>query len=177
MKQRNKFLLSIVMDLSKIHDAYVRSDNFSAGFELGALLTRVVNSINQDEREEDDEEVQDEECDEECEESSEEEDESVRHESEDKEQSYYLQFLREQKNRIETEKSFQELLIKNKKLEETNQSINETKRCIFELQDLLMRLVKFKKVSKQEVDNVLNILRNTGVDKSDINIICKGLIK
>ena len=50
MKQRNKFLLSIVMDLSKIHDAYVRSDNFSAGFELGALLTRVVNSINQDER-------------------------------------------------------------------------------------------------------------------------------
>lgn len=164
MKQRNKFLLSIVMDLSKIHDAYVRSDNFSAGFELGALLTRVVNSINQDEREEDDEEVQEEECDEECEESSEEE-------------ISFLEFQREKTARILAEDGLAAANEKIKKLEETNETIKETKRAIFELQDILMRLIKFKKIAKEEIENVTSILRNTGVEKGDIEVICKGLIR
>lgn len=164
MKQRNKFLLSIVMDLSKIHDAYVRSDNFSAGFELGALLTRVVNSINQDEREEDDEEVQEEECDEECEESSEEE-------------ISFLEFQREKTARILAEDGLAAANEKIKKLEETNETIKATKHAIFELQDLVMRLIKFKKLDKKEIPNVLNVLRNTGVEKGDIDVICKGEIK
>ena len=165
MKQRNKFLLSIVMDLSKIHDAYVRSDNFSAGFELGALLTRVVNSINQDEREEDDdEEVQEEECDEECEESSEEE-------------ISFLEFQREKTARILAEDGLAAANEKIKKLEQTNESIKETKRAIFELQDLVMNLIKFKKIDAKELPHIFNILRNTGVEKGDIDVICKGQIK
>ena len=168
MKQQNKFLLKIVMDLSKIHDFLVKQDTFSAGFELGALLNTVVNYINEDEREAKDAEVQEEEGDEECEEGSEEEDSS--------EDSYLLEYQREKACRIETENSLLEAAKKIKKLEETNQSINETKRCILELQDLLMRLVKFRKINLEEVENVLNILRNTGVDKSDIEVICKGRI-
>jgi hypothetical protein len=164
MKQRNKFLLSIVMDLSKIHDAYVRNDTFSAGFELGALLNRVVNSVNQDEREEDDEEVQEEECDEECEESSEEE-------------ISFLEFQREKTARILAEDGLAAANGKIKKLEETNETIKETKRAIFELQDILMRLLKFKKIASEEVTNVINILRNCGVSKGDIDVICKGQIK
>jgi hypothetical protein len=169
MKQQNKFLLKIVMDLSKIHDFLIKQETFSAGFELGALLNTVVNHINDDEREAKDAKVQEEEGDEECEEGSEEEDSS--------EDSYLLEYQREKAARIETENALLESEKRAKKLEETNKSINETKRCIFELQDLLMRLVKFRKINLEEVENVLNILRNTGVDKSDINVICKGLVK
>ena len=169
MKQSNKFLLKIVMDLSKIHDFLVKQDTFSAGFELGALLNTVVNYINEDEREAKNAEVQEEEGDEECEEGSEEEDSY--------EDSYFLQYTAEKELRIETENKLEDLKEKTKKIEETNKSINETKRCIIELHDILMRLLKFKKISKEEVDNVVNILRNTGVDKSDIDVICMGKIK
>lgn len=160
------------MDLSKIHDAYVRNDTFSAGFELGALLNRVVNSINQDEREEEDEdeEVQEEECDEECEESSKEE-ESCEYYEKYREANFKIAELTKLNFELEIQ------IGKLKECEKTAGTINETKRCIFELQDLLMRLLKFGKINKGEVEHVINILRNTGVDKSDISVICKGLIR
>jgi hypothetical protein len=40
-----------------------------------------------------------------------------------------------------------------------------------------MRLLKFKKIASEEVTNVTNILRNCGVSKGDIDVICKGQIK
>ncbi len=169
MKQRNKFLLKIVMDVSKIHDFLVKQDTFSAGFELGALLTTIVNYINEDEREAKDAEVQEEEGDEECEEGPEEEGGS--------EDSYFLEFQREKTARILTEERLEEANQKIMKLEGTANTLCHTKRCIFELQDLLMRLIKYRKINLEEVENVINILRNTGIEKGDIDVICKGIIR
>lgn len=147
---------------------------FEGGVSLGALLSSVMNRQLQEEIERSkNEEVQGEECDEECEESSEEEDED---EDEDEQVNYYADYLREKNSRIETEKSLEELVKKNKELKEANDSIKATKKAIFDLQDILMRLLKFKKIADEEVNNVLSILRNTGVEKGDIEVICKGRI-
>ena len=162
MKKHNRYLLYIVTDISKIHDHLVKEDKFSAGFELGALLNRIVNHINDDERE--DEEVQEEESDEEREESSEEEDSN--------QASYFTEYLEEKRMREMAEKSISDFMDKLKKMESDNDSIKATKRAIFDLQDLLMRLIKFDKINEVEVPYVLNTLINTGVAKGDIDVIC-----
>lgn len=159
----------IVLELIEIKTHLCNRREFEGGVGLGGLINSLLYRKDQEEEKRKDAKVQEEEGDEECEEGSEEEDSS--------EDSYLLEYQREKAARIETENALLESEKKAKKLEETNKSINETKRCIFELQDLLMRLVKFRKINLEEVENVLNILRNTGVDKSDINVICKGLVK
>jgi hypothetical protein len=170
MNKENRYLLFIVTDLGKIHDHMVKEDKFSAGFELGALINRIVNYINDETRKEDeDEEVQEEECDEECEQGPEEEGGS--------EDSYFLEFQREKTARILPEERLEEANQKIMKLEGTANTLCHTKRCIFELQDLLMRLIKYRKINLEEVENVINILRNTGIEKGDIDVICKGIIR
>lgn len=158
MNKENRYLLFIVTDLGKIHDHMVKEDKFSAGFELGALINRIVNYINDKTRKEDeDEEVQEEEC--------------------GSEDSYFLEFQREKTARILTEERLEEANQKIMKLEGTANTLCHTKRCIFELQDLLMRLIKYRKINLEEVENVINILRNTGIEKGDIDVICKGMIR
>lgn len=61
-------------------------------------------------------------------------------------------------------------------MEYDNGSIKATKRAIFDLQDLLMRLIKFKKIRRNEIPGILNILRNTGVEQGDIDVICNAKI-
>mgnify|MGYP000992933182 CR=1 FL=1 len=159
----------IVLELIEVKMHLCNGRDFEGGVGLGGLINSLLFRKDQEEEKRKNAKVQEEEGDEECEEGSEEEDSS--------EDSYFLECQREKAARIETEHALLESEKKVKKLEETNGSINETKRCIFELHDILMRLLKFKKIAKEEIENVISILRNTGVDKSDIEVICKGKIR
>ena len=84
----------------------------------------------------------------------------------------YSDYLREKNNRIETEKSLAEAISNLHKIQEKYNEIKDTKNAIFNLQDLIMRLIKFKKIDKREIEVILNILRNTGVEECDIKILC-----
>ena len=125
---------------------------------MGYLIRLVSDQVEENEQ------VQEEEIDEEYEESSEEEDSS--------EDSYYEYYLREEKLKREAGEKIEELVKKNNKLEKETESIKATKRAIFDLQDLIMRLLKFKKIEEIEIPHVLNILRNTGVEECDIKVLC-----
>ena len=114
-------------------------------------------------KEEEDEEVQGEEFEEECEE--EEDDDS----SED---SFYSDYLTEKSLREKAEKKLEEVTKFYKDLEKKTETFEATRKAIFELQDLVMRLIKFKKIDAMEWPHVINILRNTGVEQGDIKVLC-----
>jgi hypothetical protein len=50
--------------------------------------------------------------------------------------------------------------------------IEKTRKAIFDLQDLIIRLIKFKKIDQIEIPSILNTLRNTGVQECDIKVMC-----
>lgn len=45
-------------------------------------------------------------------------------------------------------------------------------RNLYDLQDLIMNLIKFNKIDKIEVESILNVLRSIGITESDIRILC-----
>lgn len=84
------------------------------------------------------------------------------------EDSFYSDYLIE-KNKNEI---LENQLKSFKDLEKISLQINDTKRCIFDLQDFLMQLIKEQKISIDAVQSTKNILVNTGINYSDIKTLC-----
>ena len=170
MTEKEAMLECIHNELYEIKCHLCNERYFEGGVGLGGLLNLVANAQYQEQEKRkrgENEEVQEEECDEECEESSEEEDGG-----ESEEKCCYSDYLNLKRDLQIHEQAIDELTKKNKKLQKEADSIKATKRAIFDLHDLIMRLIKFKKIDKIELPNVLNILRNTGVEECDIKILC-----
>lgn len=141
---------------------------FEGGVGLGGLISSVLNrQFEEEKHRRKNEEVQKEESNEECEESSEEEDDD-----DDSQDSFYSDYLTERDARQKAEKKLEEVTKFYKDLEKKTETFEGTKRAIFELQDIIMRLIKFKKIDQSEVPHVINILRNTGVEQGDIKVLC-----
>src|SRR5690606_36155144 len=143
-------------DLTLISNYITQHDLYNSGYHLGRLqgdLVFLMEMIEVEEKKANQlkgdiaEEIQDEECDEEREEGSEEEDDS--------QESYYIQIIREKDLRIDAEKKVAQLFDKNKELEKANASIKATRSAIFDLQDLLLSLLRLKKISSDEIENVV----------------------
>lgn len=93
-------------------------------------------------------------------------------EEESSEENYFTKWCDEKVSREDAELILEEEKKKNKILEKSNDSIKLTRRSIFDLQDLVMRLIKFKKIDAMEWPHVISILRNTGVEDVDIKVMC-----
>lgn len=170
MTEKEALFECIYNELYEIKCHLCNERYFEGGVGLGGLLSLVANGQYQEQekrKKEAHEKVQKEECDEECEESSEEEDGG-----ESEEVCCYSDYLDLQREVRACENKIEDLTKRNEKLEKENETIKATKRAIFDLHDLIMRLIKFKKIDKIEVPSVLNILRNTGVQECDIKILC-----
>lgn len=150
---------TVVLELIEIKMHICNGRDFEGGVGLGGLINSLLYRKDQEEDKRKDEEVQDEDEDEECEESSEEEEFEFEHE-----------YITE---RVKNKELMEEI----EKLKEKKEEFEPTKRAVFELQDLVMRLIRFKKIDSMEWPHVFNILRNTGVEKGDIDVLCKGEIK
>ena len=170
MTEKEAMLECIHNELYEIKCHLCNERYFEGGVGLGGLMNLVLNAqyVEQEKRKRgENEEVQEKECDEECEESSEEEDGG-----ESEEKCCYSDYLDIQRSLRISEERVDELMKKIAKLEKENGAIKSTKRAIFDLQDLVMRLIKFKKIDSMEWPHVINILRNTGVEECDIKILC-----
>lgn len=155
----------IVNELFEIKMHICNERYFEGGVGLGGLMNSVMNrQLQEADHRRKNEKVQDEECDEEYEEGSEEEDSN--------QASFYTEYLHEKHLRESAEKNINDFMSKLKKYQDSDDSIKDTKRAIFDLQDLIMRLIKFKKIEETEIENVINILMNTGVEKCDLNVLC-----
>lgn len=64
-----------------------------------------------------------------------------------------------------------ENLLYTSKLEKIENQNKKLSHSLFELQDLIMRLLRFKKIDEVEVSNIVNVLRMTGIDDSDLKVI------
>jgi hypothetical protein len=156
---------SVVLELIEIKMHLCNQRYFEGGVGLGGLISSLLNrQYKEQEERKKDKESQDENCCENCEEN-------------DSQESYYLQYLREKKMREDFEKNAKELSERIKKYDAGISSLQATYNAIFLLQDLLMRLMKFKRIDIVEWPTVINTLTNTGVEQVDIDVICKGQIK
>ena len=151
MNKKNFLNLVLLDGLYEIKNHICNQRYFEAGFGLGSLINEVGHQTDEYEQEDEEEDVD---------------------EEENSEENYYLKYLEQKEMRELLEKQIEEFSKNKKELEKTNATIESTRKSIFDLQDLLMRLLKFKKIHTSEIDNVLNILRNTGVEDCDIKVLC-----
>lgn len=85
----------------------------------------------------------------------------------------YLKTLIEKRN---IEFRIEDTIKKENDLNKKEENIKNIKDQIFELQDLLIRLIRLKKIDRMEWSYIFDILRNTGVDDSDIKVLALGKI-
>lgn len=158
----------IVNELFEIKMHICNERYFEGGVGLGGLISSVVNrQLQEADHRRKNEKVQEEKSNKECEESSEEEGDD-----DDSQDSFYSDYLTERDLRHKAEKKLEEVKTFYKDLENKTATFEGTKKAIFELQDIIMRLLKFKKIEKSEVPHVINILKNTGVEQGDIKVLC-----
>jgi len=160
MKKRSKeaaLLDGIIMELHEVKCHIANERPFEAGVGLGGLMNALCHKLEK--CEEKNEEVQGEESDEECEEGSEEEDF-------DWEAAHDL---------VE-----QENCNLRKTLKQSDEKLEEfecTKKALFELQDLIIKLIQIKKIDKTETKTVIDALKSTGISQGDIEVRCHAKIR
>lgn len=90
--------------------------------------------------------------------------------------TYKELFMNERVKLVNIERELEKLKKINSEIEKKSDQINKTKNCIFELQDLLMSLIRHRKIELTEVEKVCYALRNSGVDESDLRVLALGKI-